>query len=261
MSDANNKGDRIAKVMARAGVASRRESERMIEAGRVAVNGKKIDSPALNVTSTDKITVDGTQIDAPEEPRIWIYHKPVGLVTTEKDEKGRDTVFAALPEDMPRVVSVGRLDINSEGLLLLTNDGAIKRRLELPSTGWVRKYRVRVKGSPDDASLDPLRKGVTVDGERFQPMVVTLDRQQGANAWLTVAIREGRNREIRRAMDHIGLSVNRLIRISYGPFQLRTLKPGAVEEVKPRVVRDQLGLESGKPDTQKPKRKPVRRRR
>ncbi|MEO0702631.1 MAG: pseudouridine synthase [Pseudomonadota bacterium] len=235
-------GDRIAKVLARAGVASRREAERMIEAGRVAVNGKDIASPALNVTAQDKITVDGQPIAEAEDPRLWLYYKPVGLVTTERDEKDRPTVFAALPEEMPRVVSVGRLDIASEGLLLLTNDGEIKRRLELPSTGWLRKYRVRVNGRPEDATFEPLRKGLTADGTKFQPMTVTLDRQQGANAWVTVSLREGKNREIRRAMEAVGLSVNRLIRVSYGPFRLGDLKPGAVEEVRPRVVRDQLGL-------------------
>ncbi|MEO0691515.1 MAG: pseudouridine synthase [Pseudomonadota bacterium] len=235
-------GDRIAKVLARAGVASRREAERMIEAGRVAVNGKDIASPALNVTAQDKITVDGQPIAEAEDPRLWLYYKPVGLVTTERDEKDRPTVFAALPEEMPRVVSVGRLDIASEGLLLLTNDGEIKRRLELPSTGWLRKYRVRVNGRPEDATFEPLRKGLTADSTKFQPMTVTLDRQQGANAWVTVSLREGKNREIRRAMEAVGLGVNRLIRVSYGPFRLGDLKPGTVEEVRPRVVRDQLGL-------------------
>ncbi|HDR27854.1 pseudouridine synthase [Rhodovulum sp.] len=236
-------GDRIAKVLARAGIASRREAERMIEAGRVAVNGKRIDSPALNVTARDRIEVDGQPIAEAEPPRLWLYHKPSGLVTTEKDEKGRPTVFDALPEDMPRVMSVGRLDLNSEGLLLLTNDGAIKRRLELPSTGWLRKYRVRIKGTPSDETLAPLRAGITVQGKRFQPMEVSLDRQQGANAWLTAGIREGRNREIRRAMEAVGLVVNRLIRVGYGPFRLGDLKPGEVVEVRSRVLRDQLGLD------------------
>ena len=252
-------GDRIAKVLARAGIASRRQAERLIQEGRVTVNGKKITSPALNVTEKDKITVNGKPVGEPDPPRIWLYHKPLGLVTTERDEKDRPTVFAALPDDLPRVMSIGRLDINSEGLLLLTNDGGVKRRLELPATGWVRKYRVRVKGAPDEAMLEPLRKGITTDGERFQPMVITLDRQQGSNAWITVAIREGKNREIRRAMDYIGLPVNRLIRTSYGPFQLRALKPGAVEEVEQRVVKDQLGLPPSQLQT--PKRKPVRKRR
>ena len=236
-------GDRIAKVLARAGIASRREAERMIEAGRVSVNGTKIDRAALNVTEADKITVDGKPLNAPEPARLWLYHKPTGLVTTTRDEQGRPTIYDDLPEDMPRVMSVGRLDLNSEGLLLLTNDGAVKRQLELPSTGWLRKYRVRVNGRPTDETLEPLRKGLNVDGDRFLPMIVTIDRQKGANAWLTVGLREGKNREIRRAMEDIGLNVNRLIRISYGPFQLGQLKPGAVEELRRRVVRDQLGLD------------------
>ncbi len=235
-------GERIAKVLARAGVASRRAAEGMIAEGRVAVNGSVIDSPALNVTPRDKVTVDGRPLAAKEPVRVWLYHKPLGLVTSERDEKGRPTVFDTLPEDMPRVMSVGRLDLNSEGLLLLTNDGELKRRLELPSTGWLRKYRVRVNGRPDEAQLAPLKQGLVIDGERFQPMLVTLDRQQGANAWLTIGIREGKNREVRRAMDAVGLVVNRLIRISYGPFQLGDLEPGAVEELRPRVLKDQLGL-------------------
>jgi 23S rRNA pseudouridine2605 synthase len=235
-------GERIAKVLSRAGVASRREAERMIELGEVAVNGKVITSPALNVTAADRITVRGEPVGAPEPPRLWLYYKPDGLVTSASDEKGRDTVFDHLPEDMPRVMSVGRLDLNSEGLLLLTNDGELKRRLELPSTGWLRKYRVRVKGNPTEPEIEPLRKGITVDGERFLGMEVKIDRHQGANAWLTIGLREGRNREIRRAMDHIGLTVNRLIRTSYGPFRLNELKPGEVEEVRPKVLREQLGL-------------------
>jgi len=256
--DAPKTGDRIAKVMARAGLASRREAERMIAAGRVSVNGKLIDSPALNVTPADKIVVDGNEVGEPDMARLWLYHKPIGLVTTERDEKGRDTVFANLPAELPRVVSVGRLDINSEGLLLLTNEGGVKRKLELPATGWLRKYRVRVNGRPNDKALEPLRKGVTVEGERFQAFDVVIDRQQGANAWLTVSLREGRNREIRRALDEVGLKVNRLIRISYGPFRLGELKAGAVEEIKQRVLRDQLGMKAG--PSQKPKPKPARRR-
>lgn len=261
MSDTSPPGDRIAKVLARAGIASRREAERMILEGRVAVNGAVIDRAALNVTDRDKITVDGKPLDAPEPARLWLYHKPTGLVTTTKDEQGRPTIFDDLPEDLPRVMSVGRLDINSEGLLLLTNDGGIKRRLELPSTGWLRRYRVRINGSTSDATFEPLRKGLEVDGQRFQPMIVTLDRQQGANAWVTVGLREGKNREICRAMEDLGLKVNRLIRLSYGPFQLGQLKPGAVEEIRPQILRDQLGLEKDdaappKPGAPKSGRKP-----
>ncbi len=237
-------GDRIAKVLSRAGVASRREAERMIALGEVAVNGKVIDSPALNVTARDRITVRGAPLAAAEPARLWLYYKPEGLVTSASDEKGRPTVFENLPPDLPRVMSVGRLDLNSEGLLLLTNDGDLKRRLELPSTGWLRKYRVRIKGNPTDPDLEPLRRGITVDGERFQPMIVVLDRHQGANAWLTVGLREGKNREIRRALNEIGVTVNRLIRISYGPFRLGELEPGAVEEVRPKVLREQLGFDA-----------------
>ena len=234
----------LALDQARAGLASRREAERMIEDGRVMVNGRHISSPALNVTDADAITVDGKPVGAAEPARLWLYHKPVGLVTSARDEKGRPTVFDSLPPELPRVMSVGRLDINSEGLLLLTNDGAVKRKLELPATGWLRKYRVRVNGTPRDSDLDPLRKGVTVEGERFLGMEITLDRQQGANAWLTVGLREGKNREIRRAMETVGLKVGRLIRVSYGPFRLNDLKPGEVEEIKGRVLRDQLGMDS-----------------
>lgn len=255
MENESPKSDRIAKVMSRAGLASRREAERMIAAGRVSVNGKKIDSPALNVTASDKIVVDGKEVGEPDPPRIWLYHKPRGLVTTTADEKGRETVFDALPDTLPRVMSVGRLDLNSEGLLLLTNDGEVKRKMELPSTGWTRKYRVRVNGRPTDEQLEPLSKGITHEGERFLPMEIKFDRQQGANAWITIGIKEGKNREIRRAMEVIGLKVNRLIRISYGPFLLRDLKPGEVEEIKQRVVKDQLGLSR---DTRP---KPMRKRR
>ena len=237
----SNEPERIAKVLARRGVASRREVERMIDAGRVSVNGKKLTTPAVKVTDDDKIEVDGAPIGDAERVRLWRYHKPTGLVTSERDEMGRRTVFEALPDDMPRVLSVGRLDLNSEGLLLLTNDGGVKRQLELPSTGWTRKYRVRVNGNPDDKQLAPLRKGISVEGERFQGMDIAIDRQQGANAWLTVALKEGKNREIRRAMEHVGLRVNRLIRVSYGPFQLGDLASGEVKELSTKAIRDQLG--------------------
>jgi 23S rRNA pseudouridine2605 synthase len=247
-----DESERIAKRLARAGVASRRGAEEMIAEGRVAVNGKLIDSPAIKVTDRDRIAVDGRPVEAPEAARLWRYYKPIGLVTTESDEKGRPTVFANLPADLPRVLSVGRLDLNSEGLLLLTNDGGLKRRLELPSTGWIRKYRVRARGTPTDDVFGPVRKGITVDGERFAPMTVTIDRQQGANVWLTVGLREGRNREVRRALETVGLDVNRLIRVSYGPFQLGELTPGDVEEVKARVLREQLGIAT--PDAAAPAR-------
>lgn len=241
--DASTDPQRIAKVMARAGAASRREAEAMILAGRVTLNGKPVDSPALNVGPRDKIELDGKPLGKPERARLWLYHKPQGLVTTARDEKGRQTVFDSLPPEMPRVMPVGRLDLNSEGLLLLTNDGELKRKLELPATGWLRKYRVRVNGAVDDARLAPLRQGIVVEGESFQPMIVSLDRQQGANAWLTVGLREGKNREIRRAMVAVGLVVNRLIRVSYGPFQLGELEAGAVQEIRPSILRDQVGIE------------------
>jgi len=253
-------GERIAKVIARAGIASRREAERLIETGQVTVNGAVIDRAALNVTPQDRVTVKGKTLGAPEPARLWLYHKPSGLVTTNNDEQGRVTIFDELPDDLPRVMTIGRLDITSEGLLLLTNDGGIKRKLELPSTGWLRKYRVRVNGRPTDASFAPLREGLVLDGERFQPMAVSLDRQQGANAWITCAIREGRNREVRRAMEAVGLTVNRLIRVSYGPFQLGQLAAGAVEEIRPRVLRDQLGMEAPEEEeAQKAKPRPRRK--
>lgn len=242
MEKNNPKSERIAKVIARAGFASRRGAERIIETGRVSVNGIKISSPVLNINKKDKVEIDGKKLSAPERPRMWLFHKPVGLVTTERDEKGRKTIFEVLPEELPRVLNIGRLDLNSEGLLLLTNDGSVKRKLELPSTGWLRRYRVRVKGVPEEELLSSLRGGLTLRGEKFRPMDITVDRQKGANAWMTVAIREGRNREIRRAMEHIGLIVNRLIRISYGPFQLGKLEAGKVEEVRAKVMRHQLGL-------------------
>ncbi|MEM9394223.1 MAG: pseudouridine synthase [Pseudomonadota bacterium] len=258
MTDPSPSSDRIAKFLSRAGVASRRDAERMIADGRVKVNGKRLDSPAVKVTVKDKVEVDDTEISLPDAPRLWRYHKPTGLVTTARDEKGRKTVFDTLPDELPRVMSVGRLDLNSEGLLLLTTDGGIKRRLELPKTGWLRKYRVRVKGTPSEGDLAALRAGVELEGERFQPMDVRLDRQQGANAWLTIGLREGKNREIRRAMEVVGLAVNRLIRISYGPFRLGELKAGEIEEVKGKVLREQLGLDK---DTATIPAKPAKKRR
>ncbi len=257
------KGERIAKRLARAGVASRREVERMIEAGRVSVNGRKLESPALNVTDADDILVDGRPVAAAEPARLWRYHKPSGLVTSARDEKGRATVFDRLPPELPRVMSVGRLDLTSEGLLLLTNDGELKRRLELPSTGWVRKYRVRANGNASDQRLQPLRDGITIAGERFQPMSVDFDTQSGANVWLTIGLREGKNREIRRALEAVGLIVNRLIRISYGPFQLGDLARGGVEEVRPKILRDQLGIKrepTARPQGEKPDGPRVRAR-
>ncbi len=243
MTENKHEGERIAKRLARAGIASRREVERMIEAGRVSVNGKVLESPALNVVPSDRILVDNKPVAAAEPARVWRYYKPKGLVSTNSDEKGRETIFDRLPADLPRVMTIGRLDLNSEGLLLLTNDGELKRKLELPSTGWVRKYRVRINGYPTKETLEPLRKGITVDGERFLPMQVELDRQQGANAWLTIGLREGKNREIRRAIESLNMTVNRLIRVSYGPFQLGEMKLGEVEELRPKVLRDQLGIE------------------
>jgi 23S rRNA pseudouridine2605 synthase len=233
---------RIAKYLARAGVASRREVERMIAIGQVELNGTILDTPAIKVTSADVIVVNGETIGAAEEVRFWRYYKPIGLVTTDNDEKGRNTIYDYMPDHMPRVMSVGRLDINSEGLLLLTNDGGLKRKLELPATGWLRRYRVRVNGNPTEEMVAPLRQGIVVDRERFKGMEVRLDRQQGANAWLTIGLREGKNREIRRAMEYVGLRVNRLIRTSYGPFKLDDLQPGEVEEMRPKTIKDQLGL-------------------
>ena len=237
MEDQANKGERIAKIIARAGLASRRESEKLILDGKVKVNGKTISSPALNLSNNDVVEVDGKLLSPPEKTRIWMYHKPVGLISTSKDEKNRPTIFDKLPSEMPRVLSIGRLDLNSEGLLLLTNDGELKRRLELPSTGWLRSYRVRVKGRLNENMLEPLRRGISVDGTQFKPMQVSFDRQTGANAWLSIGLREGKNREIRKALSLLGLSVNRLIRISFGDFELGKLKKGEIEEVRSNIVK------------------------
>ncbi len=233
-------GERIAKWLARAGVASRRDAETMIAAGRVRLNNAPVTHPATFVGAGDIVLVDGNAVAAPMRTRLFRYHKPAGLVTTHKDPEGRPTVFEKLPAVLGRVISIGRLDLSSEGLLLLTNDGALARRLELPSTGWVRRYRVRVHGTVEPAALAALARGITVDGVRYGPIEAGLDSRKGENAWLTVALREGRNREVRRVMTHLGLKVSRLIRISYGPFQLGTLPRGAVDEVPAKVLREQL---------------------
>lgn len=234
-------GDRIAKVLARSGVCSRREAERWVEAGRVTLNGEILTSPAINVSPKDLVLVDGKPLAKPEPIRAWRYNKPRGLVTTHSDPEGRPTVFAALPGDLPRVVSVGRLDINSEGLLLLTNDGQLSRLLELPATGWVRRYRVRVFGKVTEQDLQKLTRGVTIDGVKYKATEAVIQNQTKDNSWILVGLNEGKNREVKRMMESIGCKVNRLIRISYGPFQLGNLESGAVEEIKTRSLAEQLG--------------------
>ncbi|TBY00584.1 pseudouridine synthase [Rhizobium laguerreae] len=235
------KAERISKVMARAGVASRRDIERMIMEGRVTLNGRVLETPVVNVTLADRIEVDGVPIRGIERTRLWLYHKPTGLVTTNADPEGRPTVFDNLPEELPRVMSIGRLDINTEGLLLLTNDGGLARALELPATGWLRRYRVRAHGEIDQDALDKLKDGIAVDGVLYGSIEATLDRTQGSNVWITMGLREGKNREIKNVLGALGLDVNRLIRISYGPFQLGDLPEGHVVEVRGRTLRDQLG--------------------
>ena len=235
---------RIAKAMARSGLCSRRDAERWIAEGRVAVNGRILNTPAIEVGPTDKIVVDGQPLPAAEPAQIWRYYKPRGLVTTHSDPEGRPTVFDALPPDMPRVVSIGRLDFNTEGLLLLTNDGELARHLELPATGWLRRYRVRAYGRVSQSDLDALKDGVTIEGVRYGGIEAHLDSVQAGNMWLTIGLREGKNREVRRILGSLALEVNRLIRISYGPFQLTDLTPGMVEPVKRRVLADQLGPEA-----------------
>lgn len=234
---------RIAKAIAHAGLCSRRDAERWIEAGRVTVNGKLLDTPACVVGPGDKVTVDGKPLPQAGPVRLWRFHKTKGLVTTHRDPEGRKTVFDVLPGELPRVVSIGRLDVATEGLLLLTSDGALARHLELPATGWLRRYRVRAKGSITQDKLDALKSGIEIEGVRYGEIIAKLDRVQGANVWLTVALREGKNREVKRIAEHLGLSVNRLIRTSFGPFSLADLKPGTVEEVKSRILADQLGPE------------------
>ncbi len=245
------KAERIAKVVARAGVCSRREAERYIEQGRIAVNGQVLESPAVVVTPADVITVDQKPLPAREKTRVWRYYKPVGLLTSHKDPEGRPTVFDSLPQSMPRVISVGRLDLNSEGLLLLTNDGELARRLELPSTGWIRRYRVRIHGEMTTEIMEKLAAGVSIDGVRYAGVQVVIDKKQGSNTWLTVALKEGKNREIRRLMEFFGFQVTRLIRISYGPFQLGNLAKGAIDEISAKTLQEQIGIGNEKPARRK----------
>ena len=256
MSDPPERGERIARHLARAGIASRREAERLIEAGQVRLNNAPVTHPATFVAPGDIVTVAGRAVAEAERTRLWRYHKPDGLVTTHRDPEGRPTVFAALPASLGRVISVGRLDLTSEGLLLLTNDGALARKLELPATGWLRRYRVRVHGRPDPAALTALANGITVEGLRYGPIEAALDAVKGENAWLTVSLREGRNREVRRVMAALHLPVSRLIRLAYGPFQLGNLPRGAVEEVPTRVLRDQLGATTAPPSPRRSKAGP-----
>ncbi|MBV8166470.1 MAG: rRNA pseudouridine synthase [Alphaproteobacteria bacterium] len=245
------RGERIAKRIARSGLCSRRDAERWIAEGRVVVDGHKLDSPAHLVTDASVIVVDGKPLPDAEATRLWRYHKPRGLVTTHRDERGRPTIFSALPTGLPRVISIGRLDLNSEGLLLLTNDGALARRLELPATGWLRRYRVRVHGTLDPARVAKLADGIEIEGVRYGAIQAAIDSTKGSNSWLTMSLREGKNREVRKVVEALGGAVTRLIRVAYGPFQLGYLEPGAVEEVQARVMRDQLGKVDAKP---KPKR-------
>jgi 23S rRNA pseudouridine2605 synthase len=235
------KGERIAKRMARAGLCSRREAERWIEAGRVQINGQKLTTPAITVTDRDRIEVDGAPLPAMERTRLWLFHKRTKTITTNRDPEGRRTIFETLPKDMPRVLSVGRLDINTEGLLLLTNDGGLARVLELPATGWLRRYKVRAHGKVTQEQLDALKDGIAVEGVLYGSIEATLDREQGHNCWLTLSFREGKNREVKKVLTVLGLEVNRLIRLSYGPFQLSDLEPGGVREIRGRTLRDQLG--------------------
>jgi len=234
-------GQRLAKFIARTGVCSRRDAEEYIKQERVSVNGQIVGTPALNVEGDEVILLDGEKLPAIETTRLWLYYKPVGLVTTHKDEKGRQTVFENLPSFMPRVISIGRLDLNSEGLLLLTNNGSLARELELPSNAWSRRYRVRVHGKIDEAKMQEIKKGVTVDSVSYGKVGITIDQTIGSNTWLSVSLNEGKNREIRKLMKFAGLEVARLIRISYGPFQLGNLKKGEVKEVPQKVLKEQLG--------------------
>lgn len=248
------KGERIAKVIARAGVCSRRDAEKLIDEGKVSVNGKQLTTPAFFVVPSDRILVNRKPLPQKTETRLWCYHKPKGLLTSNHDPQGRATIFDKLPDTLPRTVTVGRLDLNSEGLLLLTNDGHLSRRLELPTTGWTRRYRVRAHGKIEQDVLDKLAKGIEVDGIKYSGIDAKIDRVQGHNVWLTMALREGKNREIRKVLEHLGLTVNRLIRISYGPFQLAQLKAGEVKEVPQKIMRDQLGMSETPVEKLKPSR-------
>ena len=241
MSDAGASPERVAKLLARVGLCSRRDAERWIVAGRVSVDGQVLTTPAVTVTAANDVRVDGVPLPGSERARLWRYHKPAGLITTHRDEKGRPTVFDALPKELPRVISVGRLDLNSEGLLLLTNDGGLARRLELPATGWLRRYKVRVHGEVDPDRLAALEKGITIDGVAYGSIHASLERLQGSNAWIALALREGKNREVRRVLEHLGLPVTRLIRLSFGPFQLGNLARGDVAELPKKVLAEQLG--------------------
>ena len=234
-------GERIAKVIARAGICSRRDAERLIGEGRVKLNGAVLRAAATNVTAKDKILVDGKPLPVKEETRLWRYHKPAGLVVSNNDPEGRPTIFEKLREQLPRVISIGRLDINTEGLLLLTNDGELARYLELPATGWIRRYRVRAYGRVDDAALAKVAKGVEIEGIKYGPVEAKVETSQGDNQWLTVAIREGKNREVKKICEYLGLKVNRLIRTSFGPFQLGELARGGIEEVPPKVMKSNIG--------------------
>jgi 23S rRNA pseudouridine2605 synthase len=254
------RGERIAKLIARAGLCSRREAEVLIAQGRVALDGRTVEQPGTVVAAGQRITVDGEALPALEPSRLFRFHKPAGLLTAARDPEGRPTIYDRLPAGLPRLMPVGRLDVGSEGLLLLTNDGGLKRHLELPATGWLRRYRARVHGQVDAAALAALAKGVTVAGVAYGPILATLERQTGANAWLMVALREGRNREVRRVCEHLGLQVNRLIRIAYGPFQLGNLREGAIEEVPRKVLREQLGRGFIEPNAEQEERRARRRR-
>lgn len=251
----DDKGERIAKYLARAGIASRRGAEKLISEGRISLNGETVRTPATFVKPDDQVALDGESIGPKEETRLWLYHKPKGLVTTHHDPQGRATVFEQLPKGLPRVISIGRLDINTEGLLLLTNDGELAGRLENPATGWKRRYRARAYGTPEESKLKAIREGVSIDGTRYAPADIEIETRTGANLWIGIGLREGKYREARQMLEYAGLKVNRLIRVSFGPFQLGSLKPGEVKEVPHRVLKEQIG-EDGIQKPRAPKNKP-----